>query len=239
MPRPIHLAAAWLCCTLISPVVFAFAAPPTEPAWNAKTMPLSKWRWQLDGSLREQHLAQRSKSPVISDVRVRWTDDAKKLDGISDEERWELSKLKVDRLTDGLSHETLRGLQVTIDVIEAWRPYRALNVVLFALPGPGPAMVTQGGVHAVITIRQADTEAPILTFDCREYAGFLAFAGAFTRVSHVRTAMQTCANNAIGLFKEGQLPAPLAMAKSASPAALRDQQTMLITDLGGGDGDAD
>ncbi len=97
------------------------------------------------------------------------------------------------------------GYGLRARVTDAWRPYRLLNLLLVALPGPSAPFMTQGGAASEIEVVDTAGRA-VAGFECRGYAGIAQFVHAFGRIGHTRAALRECARAFHATLRDGRLP---------------------------------
>ncbi len=97
------------------------------------------------------------------------------------------------------------GYGLRARVTDAWRPYRLLNLLLVALPGPSAPFMTQGGAASEIEVVDGSGRA-VAGFECRGYAGIAQFVHAFGRIGHTRAALRECARAFHATLRDGHLP---------------------------------
>jgi hypothetical protein len=195
------------------------AAVVSDPrAWTERRGLLGGLRWWVDPRHVE---ALRTLQPGTADLRVEWAVPAGADGDVSGDEREILRAAKEAALRAPPAGTPQIGspaaatavppgspYRVRARVTETWRPYRLLNVLIVALPGPGAPFVTQGGAAVEIEVLDAEGAA-VAGFECRGYAGVTRFFGAFARIAHARGALEDCAGAFVGSLRTGRLPASL------------------------------
>ncbi len=111
------------------------------------------------------------------------------------------------------------GYGLRARVTDAWRPYRLLNLLLVALPGPSAPFMTQGGAASEIEVVD-DAGRAVAGFECRGYAGIAQFVHAFGRIGHTRAALRECARAFHATLRDGRLPGDATGAGADGPPAV-------------------
>lgn len=176
--------------------------PQAAPAWTEKRLLMGALRWWVDPARVE---ALRALTPGALAVQVDWALPPDADADLTDAERDALRLAKVTALS-GASDAATPAFRAEVRVTEAWRPYRFLNVLIVALPGPGAPFVTQGGAAIEVVVRDAVDGRPVAGFGCRSYAGIARFVDAFGRIGHARGALQDCAAHLLATLAAGRLP---------------------------------
>lgn len=196
---------------LLAVLALAAAAGPAtaasgtpEPAWTEQRSLLTSLRWWAEPAERERLQAL---APQALPWDLAWAVPPGRDDGITAAEQSALLAAKRAALQPGgaAAADPAAGVRAEARITRAWRPSRALNVVLVALPGPGPAMVTQGGAAVDIALRDAADDRLLAEFRCSTYAGMARFAEAFGRIGHAEGALRDCAALFAGTLRAGDL----------------------------------
>jgi hypothetical protein len=184
--------------------------------WVEQSSLLGKLRWQVDRlalQVLQPLMKSTSSARITTKVNLRL---ASQIDhGLTRLEQQALVITKEDYLLDALRPLGSVQLEVTSDIIEAWRPNVLLNLLLVALPGPSAALMTRGGVRVQTRAKDRLTGVVVAALDCRESASVTAFFGAFGRVSHAESALKNCADTFAALLQNGTLSPPTSAQKDA------------------------
>lgn len=198
-----RIASILVCTPLLVPGM-VLASPEDQPV----SMSRSWMEKDAMGRLREAVSSSTTESWA---VMVLWQ--------VADSSQGELTELEREEVVntlevaarDRLSVQPSPQLRLEVLVREVWRPHRALNLLLFAIPipGTGPLLATRGGIGIAFRVVDLSTRQALAEFPCRRSAGLDSIAGLMGRAADAKAAARSCIAQAVQAMELGKLPAPI------------------------------